>query len=407
LLTLEGAPLVAPAWGTGSLQQRSGVNIPFVKDERAMDAIAAAGFGWIRKDAHWDHIETKKGIYNFEAFDALVAAAERRGLWTLAILDYGNKLHTGGAMTPPRTPVALDAFENFCTAIAARYAGRKVAFEVWNEPDVAGFWAGAPNALEFSALLKKGISGVKRGNRDATVITGGLSSLYDVTYKFLNTQLATGSMKGATGMGVHLYGTAFPEKQWGAMMGLKKTAADETGGELWCSEWGFASSDLSPTNDGREPAGRHIQASMAVRQLLMGWWANLPIMVLYDIRDDGSNPAEAMHNYGLLAEDYSEKPAMKAVKTLLSASHGRVLAGLLVPAELPEGVHIARLDGAKDKAYVIWTEESAHECGILIEANAFVTDMYGNPVRTVRSGNEQFLTVKTGQGPVYVTISNQ
>jgi hypothetical protein len=397
--------LVAPRWGAGTLGERAGVSVHATNDPRGMDAVRAAGFGWVRMDAHWNTIEQVPGVYNFSTFDALVNAAEQRGIWTVAILDYGNVLHTGGAMNPPKSTAELNAYENYCAAIAAHYAGRKVAFEVWNEPDVPGFWGGVPNAYEFSNALSKGIAGVRRGNPGAQVFSGGLSSVHATTYQFLDTQLASGAMTGATGLGVHLYGSGYPELQWGNVIRLKAKAAASTGGNLWCSEWGFSSTDLSPNGHGQDTEGRGAQARMAVRQLFLGWWADLPVVMLYDLLDDGSNPAEPEHNYGLLARDYSEKPAMVAVKKFLAVSKNRTLAGLYRPANLPAGLHMARLDGAGDFVHMVWADEATPDSVLVVgDTRAVAVDMYGNRLSFVRAGGKLTLVIRPGMGPVYVTL---
>ena len=54
-----------------------------------------------------------------------------------------------------------------------------------------------------------------------------------------------------------------------------------------------------------------------------------PLIVYYDLRDDGTDPANGEHNFGLLARDYSAKPALHAVRTIASLAKERSLVGIL------------------------------------------------------------------------------
>jgi hypothetical protein len=408
-LVLTSGTLVAPGVDLGQLADRAGVNIHFTNNSSVLDLIKAAGLRWVRMDFTWSAIEQTAGKYDFSAFDTLVSAAEARGLSVLAILDYGNALYTGGGMTPPRTTAAITAYAAYCTATASRYAGRKVVFEIWNEPDVAGFWGGTPSATEYAAVLKAGLAAVKSGNSSARALTGGLSVPYDLTYSYWDTLQSLGAMTGAGGWGTHLYTDGPPEERWTDILRLNDRVASVMPGQaLWCTEWGYSSTklSLSSTKDGHESLARTAQANRDVRELLVSWWANLPLLVLYDIYDDGSDPQNAEHNFGLLAQDYSEKPAMTAVRTLLSFANGRSLAGLMQYSGAPAGVHVFRLDGTTDCIYIVWAEESAPACNLLVpDLTAKVKSMTGQPLTTTTVSNQLSLALTSALGPVFVQIA--
>jgi hypothetical protein len=58
--------------------------------------LSHTGWNYIRTDLLWESIETKKGIYDFSAYDVLVADLVKRNIKALFILDYGNILYDGG-----------------------------------------------------------------------------------------------------------------------------------------------------------------------------------------------------------------------------------------------------------------------------------------------------------------------
>src|SRR5947208_16812291 len=68
-----------------------GVNIHFVTGhERDLDLIAAAGFKFVRMDFAWAGIETKKGEYDWSAYETLLANLDKRGVRALFIRDYSH-----------------------------------------------------------------------------------------------------------------------------------------------------------------------------------------------------------------------------------------------------------------------------------------------------------------------------
>ena len=403
---LSKTALVVPGRSIGSLADRAGVNLHFTTDDRCMDLIAAAGFHWVRMDASWDGIEHVVGQYDFIGFDALVSAATKRGMQVLAILDYGHHTHTGGPMIPPRTAAAIQAYADFCAATARLCVGRNVILEIWNEPDVAGFWSGAPNADDYANVLLAGIAAVKRGDPAARVLTGGLSSTYNVTYAFWDVLEQRGAMTGAGGWGTHLYGADAPETRWTDILKLRERAARVMPGQaVYCTEWGYSSTSLSSAVNGHDPVARKIQATKMVRQLLLAWWANLPLEILYDIRDDGDDPAEKEHNFGLLARDYSEKPAMTAARTLLSLTKNFRVAGMAIAPEMPDDVHLLRLDSPQSTRWIGWLEESAPDVTLHFPgAPPKVLDMFGQPVGVTASGNGSDLLLTVEKGPVYIDL---
>src|SRR3954447_234161 len=62
-----------------------------------LDRVKAAGLGWVRIDFIWAAVETRKGKYDWRAYDALAAAARARGLQVFATLAYTPAWATDGA----------------------------------------------------------------------------------------------------------------------------------------------------------------------------------------------------------------------------------------------------------------------------------------------------------------------
>jgi len=402
-ITLEAGTLVPPSQPT-PFAEHTGINIHFTKDERSMRAITTVGFKWIRTDLTWEDVEKTRGHYDFSAYDELVATAQAHHLHVLGILDYGNPLYTGGAMKPPVNDAELEAFKAYCQAAAAHFAKQDVVFEIWNEPDVGGFWDKSPNAAQFAKLLRAGISGVKAGNPAARVLTAGLSQPYSVTYKFWDTVSRSGAMEGADGWGTHLYIDERPEQRWTDILKLRERAAHVLPGkDVWCTEWGFSSAKLSATHNGHEELALKKQAVLDARELLLGWWAHLPLTVVYDIRDDGLLANETEHNFGLLTKDYREKPAFVALRTLFKMTQDRTIAGLMKYPEIPAGFHAMKLNGGESPLYIIWADEDAPRVNVTLPGRAaHVWNTWGETVET----NGTTLDVGPDDGIFYASFAN-
>ena len=160
-----------------------GVNIHFTTGhERDLDLIAAAGFKFIRMDFHWAGIEREKGFYDWSAYDELTANLGKRGLRALYILDYSNPLYEQPVTSPhpftgkphqttasPRQHESIAAFANWAAAAARHFAGRKIIWEIWNEPN-GHFWTPKPDAQQYAALALATATAVHEADKDATVV---------------------------------------------------------------------------------------------------------------------------------------------------------------------------------------------------------------------------------------------
>src|SRR5689334_25384130 len=86
-----------------------GVNIHFTDPRPGeMEMLAAGGFRFVRMDFGWGAIERQRKVYDFAAYDRLMAALEARQIRAVFILDYGNPLYDGGLA--PHTDAGREAF---------------------------------------------------------------------------------------------------------------------------------------------------------------------------------------------------------------------------------------------------------------------------------------------------------
>lgn len=122
----------------------------------------------------WRQIETSKGTYDFDTLDAAVESAEAAGLRPLLVLGQTPQFHAvkpkvnsfygKGASSMPR----MQAWTRYVSAVAKAY-GNRIDYQIWNEPNVSGFWSGSVAQMaKLTATASKQIRKVV--GKKATVV---------------------------------------------------------------------------------------------------------------------------------------------------------------------------------------------------------------------------------------------
>lgn len=151
--------------------------------DNAEQARAAALIGCkvSRQFLWWQNREKKEGQMNWSVVDRMVDAADSAGMeimmclwatpeWAIAE-QYKDKKK--GYSYPPEPA----AFRKLCREIGERYKGRIHLWEVWNEPDLDGYWKGTPE--EYVEMMKIAFEELKAVDPDNKIICGGFASVGD------------------------------------------------------------------------------------------------------------------------------------------------------------------------------------------------------------------------------------
>jgi hypothetical protein len=377
-----------------------GVNVHRLRSNGALDLARAAGFQFARVDLLWERVE-RGGAYRFVVYDALMNALEARGMGALFILDYGHPDHGGKV---PRTSEDIAAFGRFAETAARQFKGRDVRYEIWNEPDLVQFWPPKPDAQQYAALLREAVSAIHRADPAAKVVNGGVSR-FDL--KFLREAIDPALAADLSAIGVHPYPKGGPESIGTELEKLRQWARLSFGErlEIWDTEWGYSSTNATertPGNGHNEEA-RLRQAHLAVRELLTVWSAGFPLGVWYDLQDDGPDAENPEQNYGLIDSNGAPKPAMQAVRTLMTAVQGRRYAGMIQRA--PSGIHAMRFDGPVDVLFVVWNDLVGKRRTIQYTKDRLVavTGLMGNTVEVKGNGfAEAQVEIDEASGPIYL-----
>ncbi len=304
-----------------------GVNIHFTRGhERDLDLIAAAGFKFIRMDFGWGGTERKKGEYDWKAYQELTANLEKRGLRAIYILDYSNPLYeetvvsknpiTGKEhkdVASPQHPESVAAFARWAAAAAKHFAGRRIVWEIWNEPNI-NFWKPKPDVQQYIALALATAKAVRDADLNATIIGPATS---EVPVKFLEELFTAGMLAHLDAVSVHPYrsykkGPETAAEDYTKLRALIEKHAPTRAKKslpIISGEWGYSTF----TNKGMS---LETQAAFLARQQLANLYAGVPISIWYDWKNDGTDLAEREHNFGTVTHDLKPKPAYLALQTL-------------------------------------------------------------------------------------------
>jgi polysaccharide biosynthesis protein PslG len=301
-----------------------------------LDAVKASGATWLRVGLYWCTVmQGGPTSYNWAPFDRIVDLARLRGLNILGVLIYTPAWARPSGTNASYPPTDLNDYASYVHAAAAHFAPHGVhTYEIWNEPNLAGFWAPAPDAARYTQLLRLAYPAIKSSDPTATVLTGGLSpggtpgtitSTYTNPVTFLEQMYKDGAHRYFDAVGWHPYsypyGLGF--YTWSAWSQMSQTspsarsvmaAYGDSGKQIWPTEMG------APTGTSSQAVTEAAQAQLVTEMYskLKGWsWAG-PGFV-YNFRDKGTDPSDREDNFGIVRWDYSPKPAYTAFKTAASA----------------------------------------------------------------------------------------
>jgi hypothetical protein len=284
-----------PAMGDDAL----GVNIEFYGNAHEQAAMmAAAGIRWVRIDLAWSAAEPVPGQYDFRIWERFLDAFELHDIEVLFVLDYGNELYEGGF--PPSTDAGRAAFASFAGEAARRFRGR-AAWEIWNEPNLPEYWAGAPDAAAYVALARAAAGEIRRSDQRAWVLGPSLGGhRFDLEY--LEATFAAGLLDVVDAVSVHPYGASHPEAVEEFYAEVRRLMAGHAPGRtvpIVVSEWGYRVEGL--TAEG--------QADFLLRAIAVNRRAGIPLTIWYNWQE----PITPWHSFGLLDVRGKPKPAYRAL----------------------------------------------------------------------------------------------
>lgn len=293
---------------------------------RQFDLMKQMKVSWVRVDFDWSAIETERGHYDWSYPDRMVTEATARGMQVLALLTYTPNWARPPGTTSHAPPDSDADFAQFASAAAGRYSPRGVhSWEIWNEPNISGFWEPRPDVDRYGTLLRAAADAIRGIDRAATLITGGLTRGTDTPdglrisqTTFVEGLYANGAAQHADAIAVHPYSFPFLPASSDLVGGYADLPRihdvtrrnDDGGKKIWITEFG------APTGTAAEAMSEADQ-KMSVQQarsMAESWnWAGP--LIYYELRDSGTDPADLEQNFGVLRADLSPKDAATALMT--------------------------------------------------------------------------------------------
>ncbi len=322
-----------PAWKygvTAHLERRRAGFYPALEEvKRACDLAQAAGVQVVRIDFNWDQLNPAPGRWNFDDYDAMVRIVREHRLDILAIVDYTSWWASSAQDSNDwrvrlySEPRSNYEFARYAYELARHFKNDVRAWEIWNEPNTAGFWKPRPNAAHYAQLLQEAYVALKYADPQAVVVFGGVSGngvdgddASGLASNFLAGAYAAGAKHSFDVMAIHPYllpnsGIAALRAKITATQAVLKQNGDAQV-PLWLTEIG------APTNAPWWPTAP-VQTEEGVaawlEQVYTRLWDQTPTIVWYDLQEQGAGET-AEERFGLLRVDFSTKPAYGKYRAL-------------------------------------------------------------------------------------------
>ena len=324
----------------GPIPAGLGVNIHFTHAKPGeLKLMADTGLTWVRMDFQWADIERKAGVYDFSDYDYLLKDLDSYHIHPLLILDYGNPLY---GKDSPHTDEARAAFAKWAAASVTHFAGRGVIWEMWNEPNI-GFWKPKPDVDQYTRLALATGKTIHEAQPGETYIGPGTST---IDLRFLQACFRAGCLDEWAAVSVHPYRQGGPESVAGEYKKLNDAIAKAGKSvPIISSEWGYSV--------GWKHFTPELQADYLARQWLVNQWQHIPLSIYYDWHDDGTNPNEPEHHFGIVDNAYQPKPAYLAAQTLITQLRGYAFDHRIVTTR-PDDYVLLFTKGA-DSRLTAWT----------------------------------------------------
>ncbi|EFC47422.1 predicted protein [Naegleria gruberi] len=392
---------VAVPW-PGDMLSKMGVCVHSANTAE-LDAAKNAGFSMIRIDLFWSWVESSRGKYVWTSFDSIVTNLKARNMTALFILTYNNDLYkdsNGGF-----NATTIEAFANYSRAAAKHFAGTGTKFEIYNEANGNGF-----TGATYAPLAAAAIKAVHEGDSNAKVSTSGLSGF---DYNFLINELLGGAGQEADAIGLHPYGVGYKSGVGSMVDGarlyksyvskyLQSTRSSIP--PVWDTEMGLTSTDYDPTGstNGHNSVAMRIQANRAVERLLASMAVGFEMFQYYDLRNDGNDPTNREHNFGLLFNNYTEKPAFKSVKQLSKMVSGKIFDSFIRTA--PSPLTAMRFVNENETLVIVFAQVQDIKAKIvLVQTPKLILDVFGNQL----TASQNSLTVTDKDGAIYLLYDNE
>lgn len=321
LLCLGGAAIAAPT--APGAPRLLGLGISINDPPNAVALAKTLGVNALRVDAPWKQIETTPRNYSIpEWLERTVNSMNANGVAPLLILAYGNPLYDGG--DKPTSREGIEAFARYAAFVVQHFKGRVYYYDLWNEWDAHTGRTTPLGADDYVNLARIVYPAIKAVDRDVQVLSGGISDK-GIREGFFPRFFQLGGNRFLDGLSVHPYVWNSRKRKTpeGAMEMLDQVAqwarAANGGVDLpvYLTEIGW------PTYTGKDGITEEEASQYLTRYFLLAASREYVRGIFwYCLMDQGNNPANKEHRFGVLDRAQQARPAARELKSITAVLSG-------------------------------------------------------------------------------------
>ncbi len=287
---------------------------------REAETAMLAGAKVLRTDALWGKIQPNREEWDYSSLDRVVELFGAQGIELELIYSFTPKWAVAADWKPlspdparaTRAPRPdYEYWREFVRRTAGRYQGKIRFFEVWNEPDLFSF--ANFSAEEYLVMLRIAAKETRAVNSGAVVLTGGYTCM--PPFSALNDQKHQEKIlsQAKDSYDVHAFHGHGPFPHYFPQIERMKVMREnlQVTAPWWANE----------TADNSVFTGEYGQAVTLWKKLFYSWANGSIGYNWYDLRNDGYDPRNVEHNFGMVTHDFQPKAVYPAYNTITRNFH--------------------------------------------------------------------------------------
>jgi beta-xylosidase len=340
---------------------------------RQIKQLKALGLNWVRLGLHWMLMEPQEGQFKLEAIDRMMAMVREAGLRNITYVvgtprfassvAKGDRYEQYFDKFPPREP---QLYAKRLAMLAQRYPQVDV-WQVWNEPNLIGFWAPQPDTEAYGRMLLPSVQALRATVPGKPIAMAGMAYFSEIDKRgglMIQELGKLGAFKLDLTVAYHPYTASAEGSEQDARDFVKRVNSAHpwlrASGvkQIWATEWGWSS--YAGPKEEQPIVGEQGQAEHTLRRLALMAALDYDRIFLFTLSDLDKRATERDQHYGLLRESGEPKPLYFALQRFLQIC-GPALEPDQPPAiqgDQPEGlvsIGWRKRDGSR--VWMVWADK--------------------------------------------------